>query len=456
MKRYSHLKYYLSIALLLFSFNSLLYGSDDIVLIKLSDHNITEQDESYTTGSFCRIYFHPVRNKFYVTFSGLSFGAPDDTPSSQDYVYREYEVPFAYTGKTDTFENFNGASDYAMAFVKDHYYHLTGCPVGYQLTKLDSDFHFVDRVEIPLSEYDHGNDQMLNFTNDHIHFGAVYDTVGGQNKEVYQHIFIYDTLLNEIDNVVLLDEPFMVSGASILFNNQKYHFITGDQIGDQQFNNPSILYAYQYSPQWDYLGKIQLDESGQWSQGALFSDGYYYVAYHTPGYHGQGNVAVGIYDIQWQPVKKEMVTHYDIQKDTVVVQRPFLLKHGNRLFVTYDIESFSKTGEGNRDWQAMLTIFEIQFTPSGVDFLQQSSSISDFTLYPNPTNSFLMIEHDTDLSGNIAVEIVDMLGRRLLIKKLGGKSQIRLDVKEFKSGVCFAVMRGKSGIQCTKKYVLIR
>ncbi len=347
--------------------------ADSVVLTKLQEIQITPTPTHFT-GDFCRVYYDSISNSVIVTYGGTKIGGISGSPNDKEYVYRKYDTAFVYSNQTGVLPNFTGASDYAMVRLHSRYYHLTGAKDAYQLTKFDNSFNFLNSVLISLLPNNSSNDQLFNAVNNKLYFASLYDTsAAGDSPDVLARFFVYDTLLNRIQDTILTDTTFMPTGGSIIYNNNKLHIVASDQFGSPRDHLPSHMYAYQYSIDWQYSGRKSLDTSGQWSQGLIYDSGFYYVAYHTPGYHGVGDIAVGIYDSSWNLVHKEMITNYHANFDTVVAQRPYIMKLNNKLYISYDIETFSM-GTYNRDWQAVVAVYQLSFNT-------QPDTLPNFSFY---------------------------------------------------------------------------
>lgn len=354
-----------------FEFNNQNYWLDlelksaEPVVLALSNYGLNSStssfsithEKSYTLtpsgtnlkGVFCRLFYHPSRNKFYLT---LSSGSANDG----GYSYIEYDANLNETGVKGPLPiNFSG--DYAIVSESGSYYFLTGAPSGYLLLKLDSDFNLTAQATISMDmNYNATNDQIMNYADGKLIISSLYDTEGTgsgyktglHTGTTYPHLFFYNTSLAQTESSrYLMDESNIPSGGSIIFNNGKYHMVTADKM--QQ----SKLYVYQWDSNWKYLGKKLLSASGQWSQGLIYDNGRYYVAYHS-GEHGNGNAVMGVFDGNWDSVASLSVTKY---AGNYNAQRPWVLKVSNKVYVSYDVETVA--AQEARDWQCHLDKYSI-------------------------------------------------------------------------------------------------
>ncbi len=62
-----------------------------------------------------------------------------------------------------------------------------------------------------------------------------------------------------------------------------------------------------------------------------------------------------------------------------------------------------------------------KLTVTAIDELQ--TSVIELSVYPNPTNSFLFIEVKTDKQRDLQINLFDLNGKLLLLKKITGNKQ---------------------------------
>jgi hypothetical protein len=216
-------------------------------------------------------------------------------------------------------------------------------------------------VDIPFDpNYEAGNDQLMNLTGGVLVIGTLYDTAGTgpgymtgmHTGTTYPQLRFYDpaTLIEVASTRRLLDESNIPSGGSIAHRGAKYSLVTADRMESPQ--TPSKLYAYEWDESWAYLGKTLLSSDGQWSQGLLVDGDRIYVAYHQ-GQHVRGDVRLAVFDSAWRKLAELEVTKYG---GAQTAQRPWILKVGNRIYVSYDVAT---GGDRLKDWQAHVAIVEI-------------------------------------------------------------------------------------------------
>ncbi|MCX8068876.1 MAG: hypothetical protein N2738_00050, partial [Thermodesulfovibrionales bacterium] len=141
-------------------------------------------------------------------------------------------------------------------------------------------------------------------------------------------------------------------GGSVIWDGTYYNIVTFDSF------NSNKLYVYKYNSNWDFISQKLLIENNQWSQGLLWDGKYYYVSYHK-GDHNHGNVSIGIFDAEWNILTEVQVTNYSYSNG-INAQRPFLIKVGKLIFISYDLETYNTTtGENNKDWQSQVDVYQI-------------------------------------------------------------------------------------------------
>jgi len=108
---------------------------------------------------------------------------------------------------------------------------------------------------------------------------------------------------------------------------------------------------------------------------------------------------------------------------------------------------------GNRGCVNSDGIFITIMTATGLD---TTSGISQFSLYPNPATTFIILEFKNNTGSEISVEIRDITGK-ITRKKIYASSFLQvkdeLDVKALSKGIYFVRLISKQG-QTTKKFVI--
>ena len=109
---------------------------------------------------------------------------------------------------------------------------------------------------------------------------------------------------------------------------------------------------------------------GQFSTGLAFDGQRFYVAYLNnsqtltpdmlPVYL---NVRLAAFDLNWNLLDDIAVTSYAIS-DNMQTGRPWVLLHGNRLYVSYDLDTMDPVKRTeSKNGQAVISVFELNQTP---------------------------------------------------------------------------------------------
>lgn len=425
----------------LFSLFAILFfiaADAQVTLSPVSQHTITPTSND-TAGPFCRIYHHPSRNKFYVTYACRHFNSGLPQGVMQEFRWREYDASFSFTGNEGIMPSFTSSGDYAMVMIDSTYYQLTNQgstssgQLKYRLTKFDDDFNFIDSVNFTLNVHDSNIDQLMNYTNGKLIIGAMHDscctpptTPPQPNYNPNIRLYQYDLNLNPVASAMVLQPKSYSWGASCIFNAGAYYILTMDNFTSHH------LYAYKYDAGFNYQSSTLLSTDGQWSQGVLFDGGYFYLAYHT-GEHNHGNVVVAVYDVNWNQVGLQQVTN-NLYSDGLNAQRPFLCKQGNLLYVSYDLETYDpSSGINNKDWQAHVDIFQVTVPLTVPAFENENPFVN---LFPNPSTDFTTIKTGNLNAGKKNVRIHDITGNLISEFSFEG-DEYRLNMNSFYSGVYF-------------------
>lgn len=405
--------------------------------LSYKDHIILTPNTNDTIGAFCRLFYNSMQSKFYAVYAARYYNTGLPKGMLQDFRWMELDSLLNPTGTIGVLSGFTSAGDYAMVMVDSIYYHLTNegsttsGNLKYRLSKYDDDFNFLNSIIITLNEHDSNIDQLMNYTNERLIIGAMHDSCCTPPTTPPQpfynpniHLFQYDLNLSPISSNQLLEPKSYSWGASCIFNNNSYYIVTMDNFNDH------ILSAYQYDTNFNFMASIPLDADGQWSQGILWEDGYYYVAYHT-GEHNHGNVRLGIYDSNWAQVSLTKVTD-NLFTDGINSNRPFLLKVGNLLYVSYDVETYNpNSGENHKNWQAHVKVYEIDNTSS--IFIQKNLS-NELKVYPNPFSSELLVSYSKKIYP-VTIRIYDS-SQRLMYSQLL-RNETPLSLANLSKGIYF-------------------
>lgn len=422
-------------------------GFSQIPTLTLLNSYTLTPNSTDTIGAFARIYYHSPRNKFYVVYAARPAGSPAPSGQLSNFAWREYNSSMVFTGIKGTLAGQTGAGDFAMVMVDSNYYHLTlaSPTANYKLTKYDDDFNLLSTKTITLNACSSNIDQLLNYTNNKLIIGAMYDAgvcppVNPPSPSLLpqSEIHQYDLSLNSVASPTIISQTKITWGSSMIFNAGNYYEVTMENFINRD------LYAYKYDSNFNFINKTLLNADGQWSQGVLFSGGYYYVAFHT-GDHNRGNILLGIYDTNWNSISTTTVTTFTVAttngSTSYNCNRPFLTLVNNKLYLSYDIEKYVFP-TNKKDWQAAVKVYQMN-TPTEIKENLTSKLLS---IFPNPTHNFFTIENfDNKIT---RIKITNSIG--IIVSEFDIKSKHIVNTITWDKGIYF--IQSENGF-CTKLIV---
>lgn len=401
-------------------------------LAKVGEYTLDVSKNFHKTASFPRLFFQESSKKIYAVYAGIKTTSSGRSPQDQSVGWIEYDTTMTATGKAGVLGDPNYGGDIAVSSDGSNYYLLIAGPGGYLVYKYDANFSFSQKATVKLGPYDSSNDQLLNFTGNNLYFASISGDSAAKDPEaaVGQRWFVYSSALGQERDTVMKGESYIVTGGSIINNDGKLHVVTADKFLQGK------LFAYQYTTDFKYIGKKLLAGDGQWSQGLTYDDGYYYVAYHT-GLHGQGNVTLGIYDKNWSAAATQAVTSYSSMPGPSATgynaQRPWVMKRGNKVYVSYDVASYTQATGENPDWQGKITVFEVNSASTTIH--QEGKHLPALSVEPNPIplgTTTAIIRFSLPQRTRVRLVVYDVLGReaaRLLDENRGaGIHSVTFDV----------------------------
>ncbi len=393
-----------------------------VTLTPLKTYELTP-NETDSIGAFCRLMYHPARKRFYSVYAARPAGSALPPGQLTSFAWREFDSNLVFTGRKGTLSGLgNIAGDYAITQIGTTYFHLTFSASSYKLSKYNEDFTLLGNASIPLDTKDSKADQLMNFANNRLVIGSVYEPTATTTPTLRTqqaswtprvHLFQYDTTLKQVAEPLLLDPIYYAWGASALFVNNKYYIISSDSLP-----RPASLYAFEYDVNWKYLNRYLLSNDGQWSQGVLWDGKYYYVAYHTGGEHRSGNVMIGVYDANWKIVTSKVVTSYNTYPPPAGINtnanRPFLTRVGNTLYISYDAEVYTYTNGPpfytfTNSWQSRVASYQIS-TSTGVT---EEKHREAFSVSPNPAQDLVTVQFILPKAKRVSLKMFNALGQEV-------------------------------------------
>ncbi|MCX5995512.1 MAG: hypothetical protein NTV59_05895 [Chloroflexi bacterium] len=329
-------------------------------------------DSNFLTGSFARINYVPASDRFVVTF-GTKLSTQPGNCQGAGYAYKEYTTDMQETGKSGSLILYSDAceaGDSASVMVDNTYYlvsipQVPGYPHGWRLIKFDAvSWATLAETIVSLKAPNEGElDPCVAYANGQLDVSDQYNPSGIWQEGAASHHHFFSTALQPLgDEKILTDTPH-ISGSSMIYVDGVYYIITAnDYAGD--------LVVVKYDQDWKYLGVKKLIKQANWSQGVVFDGQRFYVSYldtsqrTEPGlFPVYPNVHLAAFDRNWNLLEDVAVTNY-APSDYKQPGRPWVILHGNRLYVSYDMDTVDPvTHEEQKKWQAYVSIYELTQGP---------------------------------------------------------------------------------------------
>jgi hypothetical protein len=325
-------------------------------------------DDQYLGGAFSRINYVPATDRFVVTFGG-PLAQPLPGCGEKGFAYKEYSLDLQETAKSGIFSC--DPFDAGSVMVDNTYYFAAmakeGDQDGWHLLKIDAtNWKILVDTFFPLTGSPQaGNaDPMVAFVNGQIDISSQYndnptgvppmDITAG--AATHHHFFSPDFQL--LDEKILSDTPHVV-GSSMIFVDGTYYFVTANGfLGD--------LIVMKYDQNWKYLGMKALRQKAHWSTGLVFDGQRFYLAYLDTSQRSAPkslpvwlNVHLAAFDRDWNLIDDVAVTSF-APEDNRQPGRPWVILHGNHLYVSYDMDTIDPTThEEQLKWQAYVSVYEL-------------------------------------------------------------------------------------------------
>jgi hypothetical protein len=143
-----------------------------------------------------------------------------------------------------------------------------------------------------------------------------------------------------------------------------YYLVTADDyIGD--------VMVMKYDQNWKYLGGKTLIQQAHFSTGLVYDSRKFYLAYTDtsqrtdPGFFPVYlNIHLAVFDRDWNLLEDLAVTDYAVA-DNMQTGRPWVILHGNRLYVSYDLDTMDPVTHSEMlKGQAIVSVYELTQSPS--------------------------------------------------------------------------------------------
>lgn len=333
-------------------------------LLKFIQTVAVTPDETFLTGGFARMGYVPATDHLVVTF-GAPIVAESSGASTGGFDYKVYTVDMQPTGEWGVVSPEVHVADIGGVFVENVYYFAAmaneGGKDGWFIGKYDAVTweeiaHLFLTLDAPREQ---ASDMMVAFVNGILDVSAEYTPSGEQpplHEGTSTHHQLFTPDLQFIEKRVLADTPH-IEGSSMIFVDGIYYFVSASAlIGD--------VIVMKYDQDWNDLGMKELVNYGNWAQGLAFDGGHFFVSYldtpQRPEPEVRPNIRLAVLDPDWNLLEDVAVTDFK-SADQMFAGRPYVLVHGNRLYVAYDVAPVDPdTGSDDLDnIQAYVSVYEL-------------------------------------------------------------------------------------------------
>ncbi len=324
-------------------------------------------DSQFLTGGFARINYIPATDRFVVTFGG-ELAQPAGGCSGKVFSYKGYTIAMQETGESGIFSC--DIADAGSVMVDNTYYFaamaVEGEQHGWHLLKIDA-VHWSTLVDMFFAvdwPTEGEADPMVTSVNGQIDISSAYNISGAPHNPGTDpagtygtHHQLFSTDLEFLGERIIT-EPGHIHGSYMVFVDGIYYLVTADAYdGD-------IMVAM-YNDNWEYLGGKTLLQQAHFSTGLVYDGQRFYLAYtDTSQRFGDSippvalNIRLAAFDRDWNLLDDVAVTSYT-PEDGKQPGRPWVILHGNRLYVSYDVDLANHvTHEEYLQWQAYVSVYE--------------------------------------------------------------------------------------------------
>ncbi len=320
-------------------------------------------DDEFLTGGFVRIGYVPARDGFAVVF-GTNLSRPAGGCADKGHAYKEYTLDMQPNGKSGVLNC--GVGDSGGIMIENAYFdvgdHAENGTFGWQITKYDAvSWKSLATIYYKVKSPQEGEgDPLVSFANGQLIVGSGTSDTGKPpppDEGGKSHLNFFSLDLAPQNKLIISDVPHRPEG-SILYEGGTYYYITSNAyIGD--------MIVMRYDKDWKFLGSKTVRKDAQFISGSVYEGGRYYVAYldlsvrEAPGSKLlYPNVHLAAFDRDWDLIQDVPVTTFAPKERTG--GRPWVILHGNRLYVSYDVTPHDSTGAELLDQiEAYVSVYEI-------------------------------------------------------------------------------------------------
>ncbi len=318
----------------------------------------------FRNGAFARVNYVPATDHLVVTFAGRLV-QPTGECQGGGHGYVEFTLDLEPTGESGVLNC--EVADMAGVMVGNTYYdvsmHAQEGGVGWRIMQFDAvTWERQADIFFPLqTPQEKDADPMAAYVNGRLDVSSYYSESGEWEpiaEESGTHHQFFSDDLTFLEERILTDIPH-TNGSSLIYVDGVYYFISATA-----FSGGLIVMTY--DEDWNYLGARELINQAHFPTGVVFDGNRFYVAYTDtsqrtePGFFPVYlNVHLAAFDRQWSLLEDIAVTDSPAS-DEQMFTRASVILHGNRLYVSYDLEG--STGEevaGFIPGRAFVSVYEL-------------------------------------------------------------------------------------------------
>ncbi len=338
-------------------------------LFKLIQTVQVTPDDQFLIGGFARIGYVPATDSFAVVF-GTQFVHPEETGCpSKGHAYKVYTLDMQPTGKSGALNC--GVADSGGVMVDNTYYdvtmHAENGSFGWRIIKYDAVTwkSLANIFYVVQSPQEGTGDPLVNYVNGQLDVASGYTEDGNPpppDEGAASHHNFFSPALELLGKRRLSDTPHRSEGAMIYVDGVYSYVTSNSYLGD--------MIVMQYDKDWKYLGSKELRQQTHFSTGVVFDGQRFYVAFLDTSQREVGtmfpigtNTHLAAFDRDWNLIQDTAVTNFAARDQ--IAGRPWVILHGNRLYVSYDVTPLEPgTGKELLDQiEAFVSVYELAQKP---------------------------------------------------------------------------------------------
>jgi len=338
-------------------------------LFKLVQAVQVTPDDMVADGSFIRLGYVPALDRIVAVFHTWDLVNPEEGGCQEEgvHLYKVYTLDMRPVGPS-TVLNCVGIGDSTALFVGNVLYDVSTWvdAGGWHVIKYDAaTWTTLAEIDYPITDpQEESLDEMIMLVNGMLDISSIVARpTQNPSIETATHHNFFTLDLQFLERRILADTE-NIEGSSMIFVDDKYYFVTANNMhGD--------VIVMTYDKDWVYLGMKVLRENAIWSEGVAFDGQRFYVAYMDTSLNAgtewvplYTNIHLAAFDREWNFVEDLAVTNYTVTDD-VEAWRPYVMLHGNRLYVSYDVTPHDPITRKDlmHEAQAYIVVYELTGLP---------------------------------------------------------------------------------------------